>query len=164
MTISFARKERARHPAWHAAFLSAAVAALHSGTALAQATTPPASGWQVGGVLDVAATSRALALGQRPQSLGLGHSDLSAGGPLGQHFDARLTGSVHSTEDTLEGHVEEAWIQTRTLPGGLQARAGRFSSQVGYLNEQHPHADDFVERPLLYRASSAATGSTTACA
>jgi hypothetical protein len=29
---------------------------------------------------------------------------------------------------------------------------GRFASQIGYLNEQHPHADDFVERPLLYRA------------
>ncbi|RYZ02104.1 MAG: hypothetical protein EOO24_14630 [Comamonadaceae bacterium] len=31
-------------------------------------------------------------------------------------------------------------------------RAGRFASQIGYLNEQHPHTDDFVERPLLYRA------------
>jgi hypothetical protein len=35
---------------------------------------------------------------------------------------------------------------------GLQLRAGRFASQVGYQNAQHPHADDFVERPLLYRA------------
>jgi hypothetical protein len=43
-------------------------------------------------------------------------------------------------------------VQTRSLPAGFQARLGRFSSQIGYLNEQHPHADDFVERPLLYRA------------
>lgn len=43
-------------------------------------------------------------------------------------------------------------METRSLPAGFQARAGRFSSQIGYLNEQHPHADDFVERPLLYRA------------
>lgn len=151
MTISFAKKDRARHPAWHAAFLSAAVAALSPEPAAAQTATTT-DGWQAGAVLDVAATSRALALGQRPQSLGLGHSDLSAGGPVGRHFEARATGSVHSNEDTLEGHIEEAWLQTRTLPGGLQARAGRFSSQIGYLNEQHPHADDFVERPLLYRA------------
>jgi hypothetical protein len=30
-------------------------------------------------------------------------------------------------------------------------RAGRFASQIGYLNELHPHTDDFTERPLLYR-------------
>ena len=51
-----------------------------------------------------------------------------------------------------EVELEEAWAQTRTLPAGFQVRAGRFSSQLGYLNEQHPHTDDFIERPLLYRA------------
>lgn len=153
MTISLAKKERARHSAWPAAFLSAAFAALHAAPAAAQTAAPGATpSWQAGAVLDVAASSRALALGQRPQGLGLGHSDVSAFGPLGAHFEAQLTGSAHSDEDKLEGEIEEAWIQTRTLPAGLQARAGRFSSQLGYLNEQHPHADDFLERPLLYRA------------
>ena len=51
----------------------------------------------------------------------------------------------------LEKGIEEAWIETTRLGGGLQARAGRFAAQIGYLNQQHPHADDFVERPLLYR-------------
>ena len=40
--------------------------------------------------------------------------------------------------------IEEAWLETRTLPLGLTARVGRFASQIGYLNQQHPHADDFV--------------------
>ncbi len=127
--------------------------------AWAQEATAPASprspGWELGAVLDLALNSRELALGQRPQGAGLGHSDLLARGPLGRHFSAQLNLAVHSEVDdahTLEAGLEEAWVQTRSLPAGFQARLGRFSSQIGYLNEQHPHADDFAERPLLYRA------------
>jgi hypothetical protein len=127
---------------------------LATGSVLAQGAAPanPASGWQTGAVLDVSAQSRALALGQRDKGLGLGHSDLTAYGPLGRHVEAQITAAAHSHERKVELELEEAWFQSRTLPAGLQVRAGRFSSQLGYLNEQHPHADDFVERPLLYRA------------
>ncbi len=115
----------------------------------AQASEPDA--WSIGAVLDVAHTSRGLALGQREQGLQLGHSDVSAAGPLGQALEARFTLAAHAHEGKVEAEVEEAFVQTRSLPAGLQLRAGRFPSQIGYLNEQHPHADDFVERPLLYR-------------
>lgn len=108
--------------------------------------------WQFGAVLDVAASSRVPALGQRVQGLGLGHSDISLFGPIGSALQAQVTTAVHSHDDDLEAELEEAFVQTRQLPAGLQARAGRFASQLGYLNEQHPHADDFTERPLLYRA------------
>lgn len=129
--------------------LTAALAAATS----AQAQEPaPAERWQFGAVLDVAASSRVPALGQRVQGLGLGHSDISLFGPVGSALQAQVTTAVHSHDDDLEAELEEAFVQTRSLPAGLQARAGRFSSQLGYLNEQHPHADDFVERPLLYRA------------
>ncbi|TWO73053.1 hypothetical protein FN976_02110 [Caenimonas sedimenti] len=112
----------------------------------------PLPGWQAGAVLDVTAASRALALGQRDKGLGLGHSDLSAFGPLGQHVEAQLTAAAATHDRRFELELEEAWFQSRSLPAGLQVRAGRFASQIGALNEQHPHADDFVERPLLYRA------------
>jgi hypothetical protein len=127
---------------------------LAAGSALAQTARPasPAKGWQAGAVLDVAAQSNQLALGARDKGLSLGHSDLSAYGPLGPHLEAQITAAAHSHDKKLELELEEAWFQTRTLPGGLQLRAGRFPAQMGYLNEQHPHADDFVERPLLYRA------------
>ena len=108
-------------------------------------------GWQFGAVLDVTHTSQALAQGSRDKGLQLGHSDLSAAGPLGPWLKAQVNAVVATHEGKLEREIEEAWIQTTRLPGGLQARAGRFASQVGYLNQQHPHADDFVERPLLYR-------------
>lgn len=147
MTSISGLQERA--PGRRSAFAAAALAAAIGTPAEAQT---PGDRWQAGAVLDLSATSRELALGQRPKGLGLGHSDMSASGPLGSAFEAQLTGSVHSDGNKVEGEIEEAWLQTRSLPAGLQLRAGRFSSQLGYLNEQHPHADDFVERPLLYRA------------
>jgi len=128
----------------------AALALVLAGSAAPAGAQP--AGWQIGAVLDVAASSRALALGQRDQGLGLGHSDVSARGPLGSGLEAQATLAAHSHDGRVEAELEELWLQTRTLPLGLQLRAGRFASQIGYLNEQHPHADDFVERPLLYRA------------
>lgn len=124
------------------------VLALAAGAA--QAQSPGA--WNFGAVLDVAATSRALAQGSRDQGLQLGHSDLTASGPLGPALRAMATASFATHEGRLEKHLEEAWIETTSLPAGLQLRAGRFAPQVGQLNAQHPHADDFVERPLLHRA------------
>jgi hypothetical protein len=108
--------------------------------------------WEFGAVLDLTQTSRALALGGRDRGLQLGHSDLTASGPLGTQLKAHLGAVLATHEGRLERGVEEAWLETTRLPGGLQMRAGRFASQIGYLNQQHPHADDFVERPLLYRA------------
>lgn len=112
----------------------------------------PTAGWQVGAAIDLSAASRALALGQRDQGLGLGHSDVTASGPLGRALEARITGVAQTSGGKLETELEEAWLQTRKLPAGLQLRTGRFASQIGYLNEQHPHTDDFVQRPLLHRA------------
>ncbi len=132
--------------------MKASVLLVWTGLSVAAPAWSQVGDWQVGAVLDVAATSRALALGQREKGLALGHSDVSLGGSLGPHLSARLTAAAHSHDGKTEIELEEAYLQTRSLPAGLQARVGRFPSQIGYLNEQHPHADDFVERPLLYRA------------
>jgi len=48
--------------------------------------------------------------------------------------------------------VEEAFMQTTSLPYGLTLRAGRFFSGIGYLNEQHAHVWDFADPALPYRA------------
>jgi len=48
--------------------------------------------------------------------------------------------------------LEEAFVQTLGLPQGFTVRAGRFFSGIGYLNGQHPHAWDFVDTALPYRA------------
>lgn len=47
--------------------------------------------------------------------------------------------------------VENAFVQTSALDNGLNLKFGRYFSGLGYLNEQHAHAWDFVDQPLVYR-------------
>ena len=51
-----------------------------------------------------------------------------------------------------EVEIEEAWFQSLGLGNGMGLKAGRFFSGIGYLNEQHPHAWDFNDAPLMYQA------------
>ena len=48
--------------------------------------------------------------------------------------------------------VEEAYVQTTALGDGFSLKAGRFFSNIGYLNPQHAHTWDFVDNPLAYQA------------
>ncbi len=45
--------------------------------------------------------------------------------------------------------VEEAYLTTLALPGGLQVKAGQFFAPFGRLNVQHPHAWDFADQPVV---------------
>lgn len=51
-----------------------------------------------------------------------------------------------------EAELEEAYVQSTALSNGLTFKAGRYFSGVGYINEQHAHAWDFVDAPLAYQA------------
>jgi len=44
--------------------------------------------------------------------------------------------------------LEEVYLTT-TLPWNLQGKAGQFFSEFGRINQQHPHAWDFVDQPLV---------------
>ena len=45
--------------------------------------------------------------------------------------------------------LEEAFAQTTALPWNLQLKAGQFFVPFGRQNQQHPHAWDFVDQPLI---------------
>ena len=51
-----------------------------------------------------------------------------------------------------QANIEEAWFQSLGLGHGIGLKAGRYRSGIGYLNEQHPHARDFADAPLMYQA------------
>lgn len=128
-------------------------------TAHAQPTTPAsgarpaaARAIELGAVLNGSWQSGTHALTHRDKGLGLGHSDITADLNIAPWLNARLSGVAHSDHNKIDTRIEEAFLEAPGLPGGLQVRAGRFLSQLGYLNESHPHADDFVMRPLLHRA------------
>lgn len=84
-----------------------------------------------------------------PEGLGLGESELVMSANVDDLFSGRLILSL-----APEGGVgvEEAFIETVALPAGLSLRTGRFFSEIGYLNTQHPHAWNFADAPLVYRA------------
>lgn len=46
--------------------------------------------------------------------------------------------------------VENAFVQSSALGHGLNLKMGRYFSGLGYLNEIHAHAWDFVDQPLVY--------------
>lgn len=78
----------------------------------------------------------------------LGETELSLSASADPYFDA--TAIFSFAPDGVA--VEEAFARTRSLPGGLALKAGKFYSGIGYLNEQHPHQWDFYDRPLAYQA------------
>jgi len=51
-----------------------------------------------------------------------------------------------------QANIEEAWFQSLAIGEGIGLKVGRFRSGIGYLNEQHPHARDFSDAPLMYQA------------
>jgi hypothetical protein len=126
-------------------------AGILAGTTSAQAssTTPRI---ELGLALAPSWQSAAQSLVHRDRGLGLGHSDLSIDALFANGLRGRVGLAAQSDHARVEAGIEEAYLESPGLGGGFQARAGRFMSQLGYLNEQHAHADDFVTRPLLHRA------------
>ena len=54
--------------------------------------------------------------------------------------------------------VEEAYAVTTALPEGFQIKGGKFKSNFSRLDAQHPHAWDFFDIALPYRAFLGAEG------
>lgn len=79
----------------------------------------------------------------------LGESELTLSASVDPYFTASLTIAIEA--DGGIG-VEEAVFRTLALPAGFSLKGGRFFSGVGYLNEIHAHAWDFVDQPLVYQA------------
>ena len=68
--------------------------------------------------------------------------------PVDPYFNLYVNIPVTSDGTSLE----EAYFVTTALPEGLQVKGGRFKSNASRYNSQHPHAWDFAELPLAYRA------------
>ena len=78
----------------------------------------------------------------------LRESEITFTGNVDPYFDAWFTAALR--EDGVE--IEEAWVRTQSLPAGIQLKAGRFLSAIGYHNEKHLHSWHFVDQNLAYRS------------
>jgi len=81
------------------------------------------------------------------QGFNLGESEMG----ISANIDPQFRGAATLALDPAGGiSVENAFVQTTSLGDGLNLKFGRFFSGLGYLNEQHAHAWDFTDQPLVY--------------
>lgn len=87
-----------------------------------------------------------------PNGFSLGETELTLSSNIDDKLYGQVTLAIGSEDGQDELGIEEAYIETTTLPAGLNLRAGRFFSNIGYLNSHHAHTDSFFDRPLTYQA------------
>lgn len=89
--------------------------------------------------------------GLAPQGFSLDESEVTLGANVDQLFYGQATFALADDAGETSIETEEAYFETIGLSGGLTLKAGRFYSAMGYLNEKHKHAWDFIDAPLVYR-------------
>lgn len=86
------------------------------------------------------------------EGLGIDETELNFSASIDDKFRGAATVALHEHGGETEVEIEEAYVATNALPYGMEVKAGRFFSELGYLNSHHSHADDFADRPLPNRA------------
>lgn len=90
--------------------------------------------------------------GLAPEGFAIGESELTVSSNVDQAFMGQMTVSFGNDAGKTSTDIEEAFFETLALGDGFTIRGGRFKSAVGYLNQQHAHAWDFADAPLVYSA------------
>src|SRR5947199_7926958 len=87
-----------------------------------------------------------------PQQRGFNarNTELAFDGAVDPYFEgfANIVFKLDNDNET-DVEVEEAFMQTTSLPYNLQLKAGQFFAAFGRLNPVHPHAWEFVDTSLV---------------
>lgn len=86
------------------------------------------------------------------EGLTIDETELNFAANIDDKFRGSATVALVEEGGAIEVELEEAYIETLALPYGTNLKAGRFFSDIGYLNSHHSHEDDFADRPLPNRA------------
>ncbi len=81
----------------------------------------------------------------------LGHSEITLSGNIDSQFYGSFTFVLVEEEGELVTELEEAFFETTAIGNGVKVRGGKFLSSIGYQNQQHMHAWDFRDPPLIVR-------------
>ena len=79
------------------------------------------------------------------EGFNLREAEITFTGSVDPYFDMMVMATISGSDIELE----EAFITTRSLPAGWQIKAGKFLSDVGYINRQHTHDWLFVDQPWM---------------
>lgn len=87
-----------------------------------------------------------------PQQRGFNarNAEIALDGAVDPYFEgfANIVLKLDNNNET-EIELEEAFLQTTSLPFGLQLRGGQFFDPFGRINPTHPHTWDFADSPLV---------------
>src|SRR6266702_1385673 len=77
--------------------------------------------------------------------------ELAFDGAVDPYFEgfANIVFKLDNDNET-EVEVEEAFLQTTSLPFNLQLKAGQFFAGFGRINPTHPHTWDFADAPIVH--------------
>lgn len=80
----------------------------------------------------------------------LQNAELVLSGAVDPYFKgvANIVTTIDEAGETVV-ELEEANVQTTSLPYGLQVKAGLYFTEFGRQNAQHPHQWDFVDQPIV---------------
>jgi hypothetical protein len=86
----------------------------------------------------------------RQRGITLQGAELTLEGRIDPYLRGQANTALFLTPDgETEVELEEAYLESMSLPWNLQLKAGQFLSEFGRLNATHPHAWDFVDAPLV---------------
>jgi hypothetical protein len=87
-----------------------------------------------------------------PQQRGFNarNAEIAIDGAVDPYFEgfANIVLKLDDNNET-EIELEEAFLQTTSLPFGLQIKAGQFFDAFGRINPTHPHTWEFADSPLV---------------
>jgi hypothetical protein len=92
--------------------------------------------------------------GGEKRGFSVDHTELA----FAANIDTLFRGTARFAVVDNEIDVEEAHFSTLGLGSGLALKGGRFRSEIGYINVQHPHEWDFADAPLMTKALFGAEG------
>jgi hypothetical protein len=90
--------------------------------------------------------------GVEPEGFNIGESEMTLSANIDDKFYGQATIAFGNDAGETAVEIEEMFFQTLSLPYGMTLKGGRYFSALGYLNEQHVHAWDFAQAPLVYQA------------
>jgi hypothetical protein len=90
--------------------------------------------------------------GLTDEGLSIGESEFIFTASVDDWFASRVTLALEQEDGEFDSSLEEAFIDTLSMPANTALRFGRFYSGVGYLNDKHSHSWDFVDQALPYVA------------
>ncbi len=84
----------------------------------------------------------------KSRGFNLNYAEVAMHSAVDPYFDAFAIFHLHPHEF----EIEEAYVQTRSLPYALRIKAGKFKSNFGRMNFKHQHSWHFDAQPIIYKA------------